>query len=152
MRFLSRTSRSDSGPGASSTATHRKGILPITSLTCLSSCASDLLSSGDTDVRSQVSRSPGALTSLELISAVPTCFRKIDARWFPPPVWPTFPAPLCYLSRDQRFVLAPRLRACVPTRTTRNVADSCRCSPFSKKSYTPRHGQPWPPWQSTSRE
>lgn len=94
----------------------------------------------------QVSEIPGGYSPLAS-SASPTCRRKIDPRWFPPPAnRPPVPPRCC--DKRPHSVLDDSRSPCVPTRTTRGLERFSRCSPCSKKKYTPRRGHPIRPWHS----
>ncbi len=145
MAFRSMNPRLLDGPGASSTASQRKGILPMKLLTVRSIGRSASRISGG--VRGRYF-APHEVHRRECrrIRAFPTTPLNTDTRWVPP-YGCTFP--LCWRRRPQRVLLAPALSACVPTRTTRlPVPEWVRTSPRSMKKYTPRSGHDMRPEQS----
>src|SRR5215470_19963878 len=94
MLFLSIYPRRLFGPGASSTASHRKGISLMMRLTSCSVAFSLRRTAPDAELLT-----PQLL--LGFLRVDPTSNLKIDARWLPPP---DFSSPLCWPSRSHNVV------------------------------------------------
>lgn len=139
IAFRSIRARSLSAHGSSGTLIQHTGIAPMKVDTRASQARSASRIAGDA-----FSTSGGEVPTAQVATdfpsfannAVPTWRRKIEPRWLPVPLRP----PRCCLSRPCSVDRDPRLTACVPTRTTRGTRLAVRCSPASKKKYTPRAG------------